>query len=131
VLLELVGVLEDDLGERSTTAGVVDDVLHDAANVSLALGIVEGAELGRGLVEAGVGREDGATALSLVADLEKRDLCQPVLRSSCSISPVSHNVVVVGAIRLRGLGESEMSRRPSIPETRTRRRRQTKYKCCR
>ena len=69
VLLELVGVLEDDLGEGSATTGVVDDLLHDAAEVTMALGVVESAELGRGLVEAGVGREDRATALSLVADL--------------------------------------------------------------
>lgn len=95
VLLELVGVAENNLGEGRATAGVVNDLLHDAADVALTLGIVEVAELGRSLwccvrkkivrlgfsrfrpsvashlVEAGVGRENRATALSLVADLEK------------------------------------------------------------
>lgn len=74
---------------------VVDDVLHDTADVAMAFGVIEVAELGRGLVQAGVGRyfrilleisrdalkyrircistrrlltEDGATALSLVAN---------------------------------------------------------------
>lgn len=49
VLLELVGVTEDDLGQGGTTAGVVDDVLHDTADIAVALGIVEVAELGGGL----------------------------------------------------------------------------------
>ena len=55
-VLELVGVTELDLGERSTTAGVVDDLLHNTTSVSMTLGIVEGTELGRSLVETGVGR---------------------------------------------------------------------------
>lgn len=54
--LELVGVTELDLGEGSTTTGVVDDLLHDTAGVAMTLGIVEGTELGRRLVETGVGR---------------------------------------------------------------------------
>lgn len=49
VLLELVGVLEGDLGEGSTTTGVVDDLLHDSAEVAIALSVVESSELGRGL----------------------------------------------------------------------------------
>jgi hypothetical protein len=55
-LLEAVGVAEADLGQRSTTAGVVDDILHHTADVSMSLGVVESAELGGGLVETGVGR---------------------------------------------------------------------------
>lgn len=72
----------------------MDDVLHDSADVAMALGVIEGAELGGSLVQAGVGRyfpklleiskrifhlmprylgrqlltEDGATAFSLVAN---------------------------------------------------------------
>lgn len=67
----------------------MDNLLHDAANVAIALSlcplasgppgifrwcsglrtyVVEGAELGRGLVQAGVGREDGAATLTLVPD---------------------------------------------------------------
>jgi hypothetical protein len=55
-VLELVGVTELDLSERSTTARVVDDLLHDTAGVSMALGVVEDTELGRSLVETGVSR---------------------------------------------------------------------------
>lgn len=54
--LELVGVTELDLGERSTTTSVVDDLLHNAPDVAMALSEVEGTELSRGLVQAGVGR---------------------------------------------------------------------------
>ena len=55
VLLELVGVAEDDLGEGRTTAGVVDDVLDHAPYVTVSLGIIEGSELGGSLSEAGDG----------------------------------------------------------------------------
>lgn len=67
-LLVLVGVAEDNLGERSTSTRVVDDVADDSLHVSMALGIVEVTELRGGLVQAGVRREDGATALSLVTN---------------------------------------------------------------
>lgn len=56
-----VRVPEDDPSERSTTTGVVDDVLHDTTDVTVTLSIVERPELGRVLVEAGVGLEDRAT----------------------------------------------------------------------
>jgi hypothetical protein len=39
----------------------------------MALGIVEAAELRRGLPQAGVGSEDAATTLTLVADLDSRE----------------------------------------------------------
>lgn len=54
--LELVGVTELDLGEGSTTAGIVDDLLDDTTGVTVSLSVIEGPELGRGLVQAGVGR---------------------------------------------------------------------------
>jgi len=68
VELEAVWVSEDNLGERSTTSWVVDDVLYDTTDVTVSLGIVEGSELGWGLVQTGVGREDRAATLSLVSD---------------------------------------------------------------
>lgn len=52
VELEAVGVAENDLGERSTTAGVVDDLLYDTADVAMLLGEVEVTELRGGLVES-------------------------------------------------------------------------------
>lgn len=45
--LVAVRVAEDDLGKRSTSTRVVDDVLYDTTNVSMALGVVEGSEFGR------------------------------------------------------------------------------------
>jgi hypothetical protein len=38
-----------------TTSWVVDDVLYDTTNVTVSLSIVEGTELGWGLVQTGVG----------------------------------------------------------------------------
>lgn len=55
VQLELVGVTEDNLGERCTTAGVVDDVLDHTSYVSVSLGVIEASELGESLAQAGVG----------------------------------------------------------------------------
>lgn len=71
-LLELVGRVENDAGERRTTAGVVDDLLHETPDVAMALGVVEGAELRRVLPQAGVGSENAASALTLVADLDEK-----------------------------------------------------------
>jgi hypothetical protein len=45
----------------------VNDVLDDTSNVSVALGIIYGSELGWILVESLVGSEDGPTALPLIA----------------------------------------------------------------
>jgi hypothetical protein len=67
-LLESVGVAEDDLGERGTTTSIVDDLSDYTSKVAMALGIVEVAELSRSLVQARVGREDGSTTLTLVAN---------------------------------------------------------------
>lgn len=66
--LELVGVAEDDLGERSTATGVVNDLLDDSTNVSVALGEVESAQLSSTLAQAGVRGEDGSSTLSLITN---------------------------------------------------------------
>lgn len=52
---ESVWATECNLCERSSTSWVVDDVLHDTANVTVSLSIVEGSELSWSLVESGVG----------------------------------------------------------------------------
>lgn len=44
--LVAVRVTEDDLSKGSSTTGVVDDVLHDTTDVSMALTVVEGSEFG-------------------------------------------------------------------------------------
>lgn len=40
---------------RGRLAGIVDDLLHDTTEVAMALGVIEVAELGGGLVQARVG----------------------------------------------------------------------------
>ena len=64
-MLEAVRVAEDDLGERSTTSRVVDDLADDALDVSIALREVERAELGGTLAVGGVGAEDATSTLPL------------------------------------------------------------------
>lgn len=84
VVLESVRVTENDLGEGSTAACVVDYLLHNTANVAMSLGVVEGSELGGGLVEPRDGVEYRASALPLVSDnathldclLEASQVCQ-------------------------------------------------------
>jgi len=46
-VLVLVGVSEDNLGERSATAGVVHDFLDDSLDVAFTLGEVKSSELSR------------------------------------------------------------------------------------
>lgn len=67
-LLVLVGVSEDDLGEGSTTTGVMDDLLDNTSDVSVSLGVVEISELSSALSEPGVGGEDRTSTLSLVSN---------------------------------------------------------------
>ncbi|GMN32291.1 hypothetical protein TIFTF001_041708, partial [Ficus carica] len=61
-------VAEGDLGERSASAGVVDDVGDDALDVAVALAEVEGAESRRTLAVVGVGLEYRPRTLTLGAD---------------------------------------------------------------
>lgn len=68
VVLESVGVTEDDLGEGSTAASIVDDLLHNTTDVAMSLGVVESSELGGGLVEPRDGMEYRASALPLVSN---------------------------------------------------------------
>jgi hypothetical protein len=65
---ESIGVTEDNLGQRSTSATLVDDLRDDASHISCTLGIVEGSELGWGFPETRVGSKDTSGTLSLVAD---------------------------------------------------------------
>lgn len=57
--LELVsvGVAEDDSGERSATAAVVDDILDDSSDVSVSLSEIKGPQTSWVFVEPGVGFE--------------------------------------------------------------------------
>lgn len=60
-----VRITELDLGEGSTTAGIVDDLADDTANVALALGKVQVAQLGSALAMVGVALEDTSLTLAL------------------------------------------------------------------
>lgn len=100
VELVAVRIAEDDLCERCTTTSVVDNLLHDTSNVSMSLCEIVGPELCRCLVEAGVGSEDTAATLSLVAN-NTTLLSQYVSPlSSCrpSILPISIVGVLYAAI---------------------------------
>jgi hypothetical protein len=46
ILLVLVRVLENNLGERSSTSGIVNDLLNDTADVAVSLGKVQSSKLG-------------------------------------------------------------------------------------
>jgi hypothetical protein len=75
VRLEVVWVTECNSGERSTTTGIVDDILHQSANVSMAFGVIEVAELCWGLAEAVV---NISLECSLVDGVKVR-ICVPVV----------------------------------------------------
>ena len=51
VQFEAVGIAEGDFGKWRASPWVVDDLLHHAAQVAVAFGIVEGSEFGGGFVE--------------------------------------------------------------------------------
>jgi len=65
---ELVRVSEGDSRERRSSSWIMNDLLYDTSDVANALRKVESSELGGVLVKAGVGREDRAAALPLIAD---------------------------------------------------------------
>jgi len=70
LLVELVGasIVEVNLSERSATARVVDDVLHDSLEETGALTEVKDAELGSTLAVAVVRLENRSTAFTLASD---------------------------------------------------------------
>ena len=66
--LESVGITEDHACEGSTTTRVMDNLLHQTADVPVTFGIVEGAKLRSSLAVLGDRAEDGTLTLSLTAD---------------------------------------------------------------
>jgi len=68
VELELVGVLEDDLGKRGSSTGLVDNLLHDSLDVTLLLRVVKISHLDSSLSEFGVGFENRSRTLSLASN---------------------------------------------------------------
>lgn len=68
VKLEAVWVAENDLGERSTTSWVVDDILHDTTDVTVTLSIIEVTKCGWGNTETLVGGKDRSATFTLVAN---------------------------------------------------------------
>merc|ERR1712212_1155264 len=64
-LLEFVRISEFDDDERRAASGVVNDVLHDAFDVPVTLGIVGGAEAGGAFSMFVVRREDRSRSLTL------------------------------------------------------------------
>merc|ERR1719240_468457 len=78
VLAEAVLVAELHLGERRAAARIVDDVLDEALDVALALGVVEGPELRGALALHRVRPEDGGLTLTLRADHTTHGGVEPV-----------------------------------------------------
>jgi hypothetical protein len=66
--LEVVGVLELDLGNGSASARVVHDVLHNTLDVAVSLGVVILLHGHRALASSGVSPEHGSLSLSLRAN---------------------------------------------------------------
>jgi len=65
IALVFVGIQELDLGNGSTSARVVDDLLDDSTDVTMTLSVVEGAKLHGALASAHVSLEDGGLTLPL------------------------------------------------------------------
>jgi hypothetical protein len=65
ITLETVGIQELDLGHGSSPTGIVEDLLHDTADVSTTFGVVDGSELDGTLARAGVRLENGGLTLPL------------------------------------------------------------------
>mmetsp|Transcript_26543 Transcript_26543/g.36281 ORF Transcript_26543/g.36281 Transcript_26543/m.36281 type:complete len:268 (+) Transcript_26543:40-843(+) len=66
--LVAVGIMEDDLAHRRTAARVMDDVLHQALDVALALRIVNRPQLHGALPQPGLRTEDEGLALTRPTD---------------------------------------------------------------
>jgi len=60
--LVAVGIPENNTGEGGTTTSIVDDLLHNSADVTVTLSKIEVTETGGILVVVGVGGEDGVRA---------------------------------------------------------------------
>ena len=63
-----LGLLENKLGEWSTTAWVVDDILDDTGDLSRTLGSINWAELGSALAVVSVSLENVSVTLTLCAN---------------------------------------------------------------
>ena len=66
--LELVGVLEVDLCKRSSSAGLVNDLLDGTLAVSLAIGVIKSFHLGSSLSQLGMRAENGSSSFSLTSN---------------------------------------------------------------
>jgi len=56
--LVAVGITEGDLGEGSSSPGVMDDIFYDTTDITMALTVVEGSEFGRVLSNFGISISD-------------------------------------------------------------------------
>jgi len=72
ILSVAVDIPELNAGKRSTTAGIVKDVLHYALNVTLAFGKIESTEAGGGNTLASAALENGRSTVAL----SYREICQ-------------------------------------------------------
>jgi len=67
-----VGIEKLHLGDGSTSTRVVDDFLHDATNVTLLFGVIEGTKLDSTLAGTDMCLEDRGLSLTLGLSIQKR-----------------------------------------------------------
>jgi hypothetical protein len=68
LFLETERMTESDTSKRSTTTRIVDDLRHDALEVTISLAEIEATELSRTFAVVSVGFEDGTRTLTLSSD---------------------------------------------------------------
>jgi len=68
VELEAVWISKLNLGQRSSSSWVMNDLLDYTSDVTMSLRIIEGTELRRRLVESCVGRENRSATFTLIAN---------------------------------------------------------------
>jgi len=78
-----VGVTENNTGKGSTTARVVNDVLYDTPDVTIAFSKVKSPKTGRVFVVVGMGFEDGVR--SPLCSNDPTHLCELKERESDSV----------------------------------------------
>lgn len=64
----LVRVSENNLGQWSTSTGIVNDLLHNTTSVSMTFSVIQGSQLGSTLSQSGDRGENGSSTFSLVTN---------------------------------------------------------------
>jgi hypothetical protein len=96
LFLETERMTESDTSKRSTTTRIVDDLRHDALEVTISLAEIEATELSRTFAVVSVGFEDGTRTLTLSSDDTTHGCSRR--RSSARIPSISTGGAAMNAI---------------------------------